>query len=281
MKKHDSWKKQALCLVLVLCAVVLSACQQKETYPTMGEISQSQVAADSQQTTQDTQSIFDGAVVGSVDYDDGSYDPASEEGGEGESVENVPPPVTVAPTMQSEYAGATPVVIDPIDKPTPTPLPKLTFTYATYESAALHLSFEAPAGWTVDESEPDAYTLTNPDPSMDYQAWLSIRVVPVNRVYSKTELTREIKGMLDTIKSDEGLKSFSPSNTASRTFLSSDGIYANYTGTTAEGVKVAGRVIACCIDKTLYIFRVAYPQGYTETYTSGVFNKVRNTIKKN
>ena len=67
--------------------------------------------------------------------------------------------------------------------------------------------------------------------------------MPVNKAYNKSDLTKEIKGMLDTIKSG-GFQSFSPSNTASRTFLNSDGIYANYSGTNSDGVQVAGRVTA-------------------------------------
>ena len=278
MRQEYGWKKRMLCLVLVLCAALLSACQQKETFSTeVTAVPQEQSQTQAEQSAQD---LFSGTVVGTVDYDDGSYDPASEEDHEMEDVDDGPSLPTAAPTMQSEYAGATPVVIDPIDKPTPTPLPPITFTYDTYESAALHLTFEAPAGWIADESEPDSYTLYNPDPAPDYMAWLTIRMVPVNRNYSKSDLTKEIKGMLDTIKSD-GFKSFSPSNTASRTFLNTEGIYANYSGTNRDGIQVAGRVIACCVDKNLYVMHVSYPKGYTDTYVEGVFNKIRNTVKLN
>lgn len=277
MRQTHGWKIWMLCLTLVLCVMALSACQQQETFTT--EVTQAPQAQEPQQE-QSAQDLFSGAVVESTNYDDGSYDPASEEGGDTEDVEDVPAAPTAAPTMQSDYAGATPVVIDPIDKPTPTPLPPITFTYATYEASALHLTFDAPAAWLADDSQPDSYTLTNPDPSADYAANLIIRIVPVNKNYSKSDLTKEIRGMLDTIKSS-GFKSFSPSNTASRTFLNSDGIYANYSGTNSDGIQVAGRVIASCVDKNLYILHVSYPKGYTETYVEGVFNKFRHTVKLN
>ena len=254
------WKKRILCLVLVLCAaMVMTACKQKETFPTTPQELTTEAP-------QDDQNIFgDTPIPQTIDFDDGSYDPTQEEGGDEEEVVaadvNEPTP---APTMQSEYAGATPVLIDPIDKPTPTPLPTLTFTYDKYEAKALGLTFEAPAGWLVDDSQPDTYTLTNPDPSMDYAAQLAIR--------------QEVKGTLDTLGSD-GFKKFERSNTAGRKFMNSDAIYANYTGTTTDGVKVAGRIIIACVNKTLNILHVSYPQGYTKTYVDNVYDKFRHTVK--
>ena len=270
------WKKRILCLVLVLCAMlVMTACQKKETFPTSPQ--QEQVTAE----PQNEQNIFgDTPVPTEIDFDDGSYDPTQEEGGDDEEVvaAAITEETTPAPTVQSEYAGATPVLIDPVDKPTPTPLPPLTFTYDKYEAKALGLSFEAPAGWLPDDSQPDTYTLTNPDPSMDYAAQLSIRLVPVSKNYTKNELIKEIKGVLDTLSS-EGFKKFERSNTAGRKFMNTDAIYANYTGTTTDNVKVAGRIIIACSNKTLYILHVSYPQGYTKTYVENVYDKFRHSVK--
>ena len=270
------WKKRILCLVLVLCtALVMTACKQKEMFPTSPQ--QPEVTAE----PQSEQNIFgDTPVPQDIDFDDGSYDPTQEEGGDEEEVIAAanPDEPTAAPTMQGEYAGATPVLIDPIDKPTPTPLPALTFTYEKYEAKALGLTFEAPSGWLPDDSQPDTYTLTNPNPAMDYAAQLSIRLVPVSKNYTKNELIKEVKGTLDTLGSD-GFKKFDRSNTAGRKFMNADAIYANYTGTLTSGVKVAGRIIIACSNKTLYILHVSYPQGYTKTYVEGVYDKFRHTVK--
>ncbi len=270
------WKKRVICLVLALCAALaMTACKQKETFPTTPQ--QDAPTAE----PQSEQNIFgETPLPQDIDFDDGSYDPSQEEGGDKEDVvaEANAAAVTEAPTMQSEYAGATPVLIDPIDKPTPTPLPPLTFTYDKYEAKALGLTFEAPAGWLIDDSQPDTYTLTNPNPAMDYAAQLSIRVVPVNKNYSKNELIREVKGTLDTLGSD-GFKKFERSNTAGRKFMNTDAIYANYTGTTTDDVKVAGRIIIACSNKTLYILHVSYPAGYTKTYVDNVYDKFRHSVK--
>ena len=82
------WKKRILCLVLVVCAaLVMTACQQKETFPTspqQQETTQQQAAA----PVQDAQNIFgDTPVPQQINFDDGSYDPTSEEGGGEETLQ--------------------------------------------------------------------------------------------------------------------------------------------------------------------------------------------------
>ncbi len=273
------WKKRILCLVLVLCAaLVMTACKQKETFPTTP---QQPEAPQATEAPADQQNIFgDTPIPQEIDWDDGSYDPSQEEGGDEEEVvvPGIADDPTEAPTMKGEYAGATPVLIDPIDKPTATPLPPLAFTYQRYEAAALNLSFEAPAGWTVDDSQPDSYTLKNPMPGMDYEAELSIKLVPVSKNYNKSELIKEVKNTLDKLGS-EGFTKFEKSNTAGRKFMNTDAIYANYTGTTTDGAKIGGRIIIACSNKTLYILNVSYPQGYTKTYVSDVYDKFRHSVK--
>ncbi len=285
--------KRLLCLALALCALLaLSGCQQKEVFDTVPRSTSATGTAGEAQSDSGSQNLYGDTQTAkeeSVDFDDGSYDPASEDekGGDWEDVDepgtgesgSAAVELTVAPTIQSEYAGATPLLIDPVDKPTATPLPTLTMTYATYEAPALHLSFEGPAGWVKDESATDTFRLTNPDPSMDYAASLTVRTIPVNKQYSKSELTREVKGMLDTLNASGEYSRFEPSNTAERTFLSTTGVYANYKAVLQDGTLVAGRMIVACVEKTLYTLHVAYPRGYTDFYVENVYNKFRHTVK--
>ena len=276
-------KKQILCLVLIVCALALSACgQQQEVFPNQPQpyANAPQVTAVPAASAADTasqQAATSGQQL--FDFDSGAYDPASEEGGQEEltATQNAPTP---APTVRSEYAGATPVLIDPIDKPTATPLPTLKFTYTTYTASALHLTFQGPTGWIEDASASDTYILTDSNLSMDYTARLEIRAVPVNKNYNKNELTKELKGTLDTLQSDGKYSSFDPSQTASRSFIDGNGIYASYKGILKEGnVGVAGRVIVNCVNKTLYIMHCSYPRALADTYAEGVYNKARHTMK--
>lgn len=281
------WKKRILCLVLVLCSIlVLSSCQKKETFMTLDQQQQQQQTVSQ---PADAQNLFGETAMpqqnAEDDWDNSDYDPASEEGGDEEFLENLSNIVDVqtpAPTMKSEYAGATPVLIDSIDMPTPTPLPPLTFSYQKYEAQALHLTFEAPVGWLEDASQPDTYILTNPTPGVDYAAQLSIQLVPVDKNKNKNELTKEVKNRLDELGGT--FKKYERSQTAGRKFMNSDAVYANYKGTirdeeTQKDVKIAGRMIIACVNKTLYILHVSYPQGYTETYVDNVYDKFRHTVK--
>ena len=185
-------KKKTICLALVLCcALVLTACAQQATYPNQPkQDSASQSSTEQQPVTgqADMSAASEAAPAQQINFNDGSYDPASEEGGQSEQIGNTAqnaPAVTNAPMMQSEFAGATPVKIDPVDKPTPTPLPKITFSYTTYNAPNLHLTFEGPAGWIADDLAADTYILTNPDPSMDYEAKAEIRTIAAGKDYTQ------------------------------------------------------------------------------------------------
>jgi len=185
--------------------------------------------------------------------------------------------MTPAPPMSSEYAGATPVVIDPIDKPTPTPLPAITFNYITYDATRLHLSFEAPTGWIIDDSADDTYTITNPATNVDYQANLTVRVFSVGSNYTKSELKTEVTNMLSTLKSM--YYTFSSTKTAERTLLDKDGVYADYSATLSDGTAIKGRVHVTCVDKKVYMVLMSSPAGYYETYKDTMYAKFRSTIK--
>ena len=273
-------KKKIVCLILVLCAaLVLTACgQQQAAYPNQPR--QDTGSAVQQQAPVQEQVVAQ-APAQQINFNDGSYDPASEEGGQSEQVIAEASAPTAAPVMQSEYAGATPVKIDPVDKPTPTPLPKLTFSYTTYSAANLHLSFEGPAGWMVDDLAVDSYTLTNPDPSMDYEAKIEIRTIAAGKDYTQKELIKEVKAQADTLRSTGNFQSFDASDTAARFFIDGNGVYLAYKGILNDGQEtgVAGRIIVNTVNKTLYVLHVSYPRGLADTFADGVYNKVRHSMK--
>lgn len=281
-------KKKTICLALVLCcALVLTACAQQATYPNQPkQDSASQSSTEQQPVTgqEDMSAASEAAPAQQINFNDGSYNPASEEGGQSEQIGNTAqnaPAVTNAPMMQSEFAGATPVKIDPVDKPTPTPLPKITFSYTTYNAPNLHLTFEGPAGWIADDLAADTYILTNPDPSMDYEAKAEIRTIAAGKDYTQKELVKEAKAQAEALQGTGSFQSFSTSDTATRTFINGNGVYIAYKGTLNDGQEtgVAGRIIVNTVNKVLYVLHVSYPRGLADTFADGVYNKIRHSMK--
>jgi hypothetical protein len=197
-----------------------------------------------------------------------------------EHLRNQPAVQTPAPTVRGEYAGATPVVIDPIDKPTPTAVPKLQVAHAAYDAKKLGLSFEGPAGWLQDDSAEDTFILQNPNARMDYAATLTLTAKKVSADYSTSDLKSVVKGMLDSI-GVAGFEEYDPSQTDDRTLLGKTGIYANYTGTLIvndKSVQVAGRVHAVCVDKVLYTIHLTAPRAQWNDYKDMVYDKLRDTL---
>ena len=141
-------KKTLFTVVVLLMALVLAGCAANPTYPEAGTNYQ-----------RDPLSVPTDTPAPSLPDLPEDYDPASEEDNGASYVYNS----YSSSYDTSIYAGATPIPLDPIDMPTPTPKPTLTFSYGLVTSDALHLSFEAPVGWGIDTSVSD--TVTRPSRS--------------------------------------------------------------------------------------------------------------------
>lgn len=275
-------KRLMLAIMLLLCAALLCSCGEKQSSSKYQVISSANPSAQATQNLQVSNTNAGSAGDDAFEYSNYGYDPRSEEDEITDDAYTYIPdptdvPVTVAPTVRGEYAGATPVIIDPINKPTPTPVPPLNFTYQTYDATDIHLTFEAPAGWTISEPTTNSFMLSNPAQGVDYTASITITATTVSSNYTTSDLKTVVKGMLDQV-GEGGFDEFSPSNTAERTLLDTNGVYANYTGTLSNGAQAAGRVHAVCVNKVLYTVHVTYPRAYTETYKEQVYDHLRQTI---
>lgn len=277
-------KRWLIALALLLCLCLFTACQG-------GKNTQYQVnnqGASGAQTGNAGSQTGNAGSQGGVLVGDEYMDPLAEEDynnyDDSSWMEELPVPEPATPTpaltFRGEYAGATPVPIDPIDKPTPTPVPPLpAFSYRTYEATKLGLSFEAPVGWTVDASDPAYYELTNPNGSGNFNATLTVHAEKVSSKYSESDLKNVVKSMLNAIGATDVVVEFSPSNTASRTLLDATGVYANYTAVLEGGIEISGRVHATCVEKVLYTVHITAPKAYWNDYKEGVYDKLRDTIR--
>ena len=204
------------------------------------------------------------------------YDPASEE-------DNTATAYTASGVYddygRSKYAGATPIPLDPIDMPTPTPKPTLTFSYGIVSADKIGLTFEAPVGWEIDNSADNAVTLRDPNPVDGVHATLTVRLTNVASTYKLAELKSDLLLMLKEL-GQYNYSSWGTTDTASRTLLKKDGYYADYHGDYYDGTSVYGRVMMALLDGNRVItVHISCPNGYFTSSYKSVINHVRETLK--
>ena len=177
------------------------------------------------------------------------------------------------------YAGSTPIPLNPVDMPTPTPKPDLSFTYAQYIASTVGVTFDGPANWQVNESQSSIFVLSEPTNQVKdgQQTTITLSAEPIGSDYSQSELETHVEQRLDTIG---GLQftSFKPSYTATRHMLGSTGVYANYSGTLTDGTEVGGRIQYVSVDGTLYGLEIVFPLGFKDDFID-VFGEIRGSLK--
>ncbi len=292
-------RKLSVALCLVLAAAMLAGCsaqpQQNEAFP---EVTQALRPGTSTPTPEPMQSApYDDAQGGQSIFDTNPYDVAPEVGysdtdpineenyidpeldntgdNSGMAAYYAQPQDTIYP-----YAGSTPIPLDPIDMPSPTPRGPLNFTNVAYTSANLGLTFEAPSGWQVDESDPQMMILSEPEAQIKdgQQCIITISAEPVTGNYSQNDLRSQVNERLDTIGGVD-FETFKPSYTATRYMMGSEGVYANYSGRMVDGIEVGGRIMYVCIDRVLYGLEIVYPSGYRDDFLD-VYGAVRKSMKR-
>lgn len=290
-------KRTALALMcLAALALLLTGCQEQQqepftevtqyigpaetaapptAVPAADDTADDTVPADSVDFTEaDALSEEDNTVLGTVDTLD--FDPGFAAQTSLFSLNTQDDPNATA----YPYTGSTPIPLDPIDGPTPSPQAPLNFTYISYSPASVGVTFEAPAGWIADETYSEVFTLSEPDSQMKngQLGIINVYAVPVTGNYSEAQLAQEIKQRLNTIGS-LNFTEWKPSLTATRYLMGSKGVYANYYGTLVTGVEVGGRIHATTIDNMLYCIQVTYPLAFKDDFMN-IFAQLRETIKR-
>lgn len=179
---------------------------------------------------------------------------------------------------QALYAGATPIPLDPIDMPTATPRPSLTFTYGQVDIPAMRLSFEAPAGWTADTSVADQVVLRDPNTYDNYNATMTVKLSPVASSYKLSDVRTTVQDELKQI-GQYNYSEWTTTTLSARTLLRKDGYYANYRGVLYDGTVVRGRVMVALLDNNQIItVHMSCPGWYNESYMNVVAH-FRETLK--
>lgn len=257
-------KKALFVLMIVIMAALLAACAARTPSP-----QQPAAQSQSQQPAAATQQApMEAAAASQPAVDDQQYadmDPTSEED-DGAFTEI--------------YAGASPIPLNPIDMPSPTPRPAMTFTFSPYTADKLRLTFEAIAGYAIDDSVPNTFKLTQPAEQVidNVPVVITLSIEDVNNTYKSTDIKKDLRNKLDELGSVD-YKTWRPSDLAQRTLLKKAGYYANYRGELYDGSIVRGRIHMALLDNNkLLTLHVSYP-GWYETDYIKVVTRIRNTLK--
>ena len=176
------------------------------------------------------------------------------------------------------YAGSTPIPLNPVDMPTPTPKPDLSFTYAQYIASTVGVTFEGPVNWQVHETQSSVFVLSEPTNQVKdgQQTVITISAEPIGSNYSRADLEKHVQQRLDSIGGAQ-FTDFKPSYTATRHMLGSTGVYANYSGTLTDGTPVGGRIQYVSVDRTLYGLEIVFPLGFKDDFID-VFGEIRGSM---
>lgn len=223
-------------------------------------------------------------------------EPIEEEPQPTEMVTNSPPPeptwtpeptITPRPLLgevERADASATPILIDPIDKPTRPPV--IFDPYVEYISNNLNIKFEVPQYWQVTGDEPGSGTLVFSEPAHDIRsgqgAAASVVVAVSNLSAAQTE--NDASAAIDQIMNElrNEYETLETSSKADNSMLGQKGKYVTYwIDQPIEGqekpLRMRGRCLVVPVNNKLYMLRYLCPAEYNSDYIE-VFYKIRSTI---
>lgn len=188
-------------------------------------------------------------------------------------------------TLQLDNPLATPVAVDPIDKPTPTPAPTPDYMYDTYTSSSMGVSFSIPYSWLLNPSTNQDTTLQFVEPKSEmmepdgYQTRLTIERFSAGLSQTAADARTRLESVLTEL---EGMfTTFKANDIATASIGGASGYYCYYRATYNDGTKeysMRGRVAVVAHDKELIQIRLTTPSNWF-SYYNHVYRQLRATFK--
>ena len=187
--------------------------------------------------------------------------------------------------LTPDNPAATPVAVEPIDKPTPTPMPKPSFIYDTYESDALGISFSIPYTWLLNPNTNHDTTIQFVEPKSErmekdgYQTRITIEKYNMGLTQTAADAKARLETTLDELAAS--FTTFTPNAIDSASFGEGKGYYCYYRADYNDGTKtyeMNGRVIIVAHEKALYQIRLTTPRDWY-SYYNYVWREVRSSFK--
>ncbi len=188
-------------------------------------------------------------------------------------------------TLQLDNPLATPIAVDPIDKPTPTPAPTPDYMYDTYTSSSMGISFSIPYSWLLNPSTNQDTTLQFVEPKSEmmepdgYQTRLTIERFSAGLSQTAADARTRLESVLTEL---EGMfTTFKANDIATASIGGASGYYCYYRATYNDGTKeysMRGRVAVVAHDKELIQIRLTTPSNWF-SYYNHVYRQLRATFK--
>ena len=187
--------------------------------------------------------------------------------------------------LTPDNPAATPVAVDPIDKPTPTPAPTPKFVYETYENPTMGVSFSIPYTWHLNPNTNHATTVQFVEPKSEmmeqdgYQTRITIEKYNMGLEQTASDARSRLESVLEELA--PSFTNFTPGNIDSGDFGDGKGYYCYYRAEYNDGTKnyeMNGRVIIVAHKKALYQIRLTTPRNWY-SYYNYLWRKVRSTIE--
>lgn len=188
-------------------------------------------------------------------------------------------------TLQLDNPLATPIAVDPIDKPTPTPAPTPDYMYDTYTSSSMGISFSIPYSWLLNPSTNQDTTLQFVEPKSEmmepdgYQTRLTIERFSAGLNQTAADARTRLESVLTEL---EGMfTTFKANDIATASIGGASGYYCYYRATYNDGTKeysMRGRVAVVAHDKELIQIRLTTPSNWF-SYYNHVYRQLRATFK--
>lgn len=199
------------------------------------------------------------------------YDPLAEEDGTGFN-----PSAVYDEYGNIVYAGATPISLDPVDMPTATPRPTLSFTYTGVQSDKLGIKFDAPVNWQMNASALDTIILRDTQSYDNVTATVTIQMVSVEASFKASDAKTRLSKLLD--ETSHAYVNWEINKAADTTMAGKNGYYNNYRGVEADGTVVRGRIYTVLLSSgKLMVVHLVAPGWYNSSYTA-VVNRFKESV---
>lgn len=187
--------------------------------------------------------------------------------------------------VQPDSPAATPVAVDPIDKPTPTPAPTPNYIYDTYTNPSMGVSFSIPYTWLLNPNTNLDTTVQFVEPQSEmmdvggYQTRLTIEKLNMGLQQTASDARERLEYVLEEL--EQSFTSFSANSIAAQSVGEANGYYCYYKAEYNDGMKnylMNGRIIVVAHEKALYQIRLTTPRSWY-SYYEYVYRKVRSTME--